>query len=94
MLRFSLGDRVVGTHSYDGADIIGRQGEIVTDQEQGVRYGVFFKGYTRGHDLNGLLTGDDRNSGWNVQAACLQLLKPQTPFERSVRSYIDRELGG
>lgn len=91
MAKFKVGDRVrVIVEFPDCQNVMGKEGIIVHDIEEGRRYGVSFKHEDGGrHSWRECKPG---YGGWNVQATSLELALPLSPFDQKVRAYIDREL--
>lgn len=87
-MRFTVGDRVVLVSEFadirTGGNRAIPRGSVgtVAKNSSDVRIGVSWDGFYDGHDCDGRLNGDLRNSGWFVDASELELLvdSPQEDY--------------
>lgn len=85
-MKFRAGDRVRILCNFDGAPIAGKYGTVLGAVVYG-RCPVAVDNWTGGHDAGGAAG----YSGWNIAVEAMEPM-PQSPLEKSVYEYIDREL--
>lgn len=80
-MAFQVGDRVELLPEQQGASVISSLGGTVRIIEPPSRWsvGVQFKGLTGGHDLDGLLSGDEAKEGWWCDPVELRQVQPPHP---------------